>query len=59
MGGGYGGDIARMVTEAMAGMGDWFRTVGHRITHDPLWAGVTLVLVILMISLVVVQRRAG
>jgi hypothetical protein len=58
MGGGYGGEIARVVSEAMAGMGDWFRQVGHRILHDPLWAGIALVLVFLVISLVLVRRRA-
>jgi len=58
MGGGYGGEIGRMVSEAMAGLGDWFRLVGHRVLNDPLWAGIALVLVFLVISLVVVRRRA-
>jgi hypothetical protein len=47
-----------MVSEAMAGLGDWFRLVGHRVLNDPLWAGIALVLVFLVISLVVVRRRA-
>jgi hypothetical protein len=48
--GGYGGEIVRSVSEAMAGLGGWFREVGHRITHDPLWG---------VITLIVVRRRAG
>jgi hypothetical protein len=43
----------------MAGLGDWFRHVGNRVLNDPLWAGIALVLVFLVISLVVVRRRAG
>jgi hypothetical protein len=48
-----------MVSEAMAGLGDWLRLAGHRVLHDPVWAGIALVLVFLVISLVVVRRRAG
>jgi hypothetical protein len=57
--GGYGGEIMRSVGESMAGLGEWFRVVGHRVTHDPLWGGTALVLVVLVISLVLVRRRAS
>jgi hypothetical protein len=48
----------RSVGESFAGMGEWLREVGFKITHDPIWGGTALVLFVLMLSLVVVQRRA-
>ena len=57
--GGYGGEILRYTGEKLAGLGEWFKQVGHNITHDPVWGGVTIGIVLLMLLLVFAKRRAG
>ena len=57
--GGYGGEILRNVGEKMAGFGEFCKDVGYKITHDPLWGGITLGIVALILVLVVVKRRAS
>lgn len=57
--GGYGGEIARWTGEKFAGLGEWFKQVGYNITHDPLWGGVTIGIVLLILVLILAKRRAG
>lgn len=57
MGGGYGAEMARFVAEKMGGLGTWFSEVFYFITHDPLWGGISLMVVFLILALVVANRR--
>jgi hypothetical protein len=54
---GYGGEILRWVGEKLSSMGEWFKDVFYKMTHDPLWMGVTIGVVVLLILLIVLKRR--
>ena len=56
---GYGGEVARAVGEKMAGFGETCRDVLTRITHDPLWGGIALGALCLVVILIVMKRRAS
>jgi len=58
MNGGYGGEMGRFVSEKMGGLGTWFGEVFYHITHDPLWAGVTIGVIVLILALVIANRHA-
>jgi hypothetical protein len=57
MNGGYGGEMAGFVSEKMAGLGGWFSEVAYHITHDPLWGGITIGVIVLILALTVASRR--
>jgi hypothetical protein len=54
---GYGGEIMRYLGEKLAAFGDWCKDVLYKMTHEPLWIGVTIAVVLLMILLIVIKRR--
>lgn len=56
---GYGGEVSRAVGEKMAGFGESCREVLNKITHDPLWGGIALGVLVLIVLLIGVNRRAG
>jgi hypothetical protein len=54
-----GGEIMRSIGEKLAGLGDWFKEVIYKIGHDPLWMGVTIGFVVLVILVFVLKRRVS
>jgi hypothetical protein len=56
---GYGGEVARAVGEKMAGFGETCRNALNNITHDPLWGGIAVGVLFLVVALIVVKRRAS
>ncbi len=45
--------------EKLTALGDWFKDVGYKMTHDPLWMGVTIGVIVLLIVLFVLKRRVS
>ncbi|MBL8797817.1 MAG: hypothetical protein JNM56_28220 [Planctomycetia bacterium] len=54
-----GGAFAKWITEAFASIGDAGKQAWHKVTHDPLWAGVAIGVVLLGIVLMVMKKKAA
>ena len=56
---GYGGEILRWVGEKLSALADWFGDVFYKLTHEPLWAGIAIGVIVLIVVLIVLKRRAS
>jgi hypothetical protein len=56
---GYGGEILRWVGEKLSAFGDWCKDALYKMTHDPLWMGVSIGVIVLLILLFILKRRVS
>jgi high-affinity Fe2+/Pb2+ permease len=42
---------------AVSDLGDWFKGIWSKITHDPIWGGVTIGVVVLLVVLLILRAR--
>ncbi len=43
--------------KALSDLGDRFQKIGHAITHDPVWGGLTIGVVVLLIAFLILRAR--
>jgi len=53
------GSIAKWIVEAFSAIGDGAKQAWHKVTHDPLWAGVAIGFIALAVILLVLKKKAA
>jgi hypothetical protein len=59
MGGGYLDYFVKWMAGVASAVGQWLADVAHKLTHDPLWAGIAIALVVVLVVLFFLKRRAS
>jgi hypothetical protein len=57
--GSYLGYFIKWLMDVATTVGEWFADLGYKITHDPVYGGVTVAIVVVLIVLFILKRRAS
>ena len=55
----YIGYFVQWLSDALEAVGNAVKSVFHEITHNPVWGGATLVLVVVVVWLFVMKKKSA
>ena len=51
--------LVKWFTDVFSAIGTWVGDVAHKVTHDPLWGGIAIAIIVGIIVLIYLKRKAS